>query len=375
MQRFVELKPRVNPINMTSKIVQWIEVQMRMEAASQHFGFRLVSRPLEKLYSFAIMVRDLLFRMGLIPVRSLPGFCISIGNLVVGGTGKSPLVISLCNHLIKQGHRPAVLIRGYMSGLQRGEFAVFLGGQCVDSSKGSELHADEARMISAHCEQVPVIVGSRRLRAADYFISKFGDRIQPTHWILDDGFQHRRIAREIDYVVVSSIQSFGNGCLLPRGILREPVKSLRRATKILLSNPSTDNKNRLKMELEKCGLASLGIEEVRLHGYQLNQITHLDTQTPLDKYRFAAVAGIANPERFFNDLNALGIEVHETETVRDHQRFDPELLKRMESKYTAVITTSKDYWRQPEVFKKLRIPCFVLEMNVDGALWHDLGNS
>jgi tetraacyldisaccharide 4'-kinase len=356
-------------------VALWIERQMRMDATVQHPLFKCAAGLLENIYFLLITFRNWCFRKGMCRARSLPGFCISIGNLVVGGTGKSPLVISLCNHLISQGHRPAVLIRGYMSGLRRGEFAIFIGGQCVDSSKGSELHADEARMISAHCEQVPVIVGSRRLSAADYFIKKFGDKIQPTHWILDDGFQHRQIARDVDYVVVSSVHSFGNGRLLPRGILREPVSGLRRATKVFLTNPTSGSTQKLKAVLEKYGAGGLDIEEVRLRGYQLVQMTHQDLQSPPAKHRFAAIAGIANPERFFNDLNALGIELADTETVRDHQEFDPELLKKIESKFTAVITTSKDYWRDPTAFEKLRIPCYVLEMSVDGALWSDLGKS
>ncbi len=164
---------------------------MSFETISKIWIVRLlVLVPLSFLYRIVVHVRNCMFIGGVLKIRKLPGYTISVGNIEVGGTGKTPIVVEVCKYLKSSGHFPAIVARGYKSGLSKSEFAVFENGLFVFGEADSEnIHADEAILQSSQLPNVPVIIGADRYQSCLNYLSCHDQKI--THFILDDGFQHR----------------------------------------------------------------------------------------------------------------------------------------------------------------------------------------
>lgn len=230
---------------------------------------------------------------------TLPVPVFSVGNITVGGTGKTPLVIDLVRRLEKMGRNPAVLARGYGSGAGEAN--------------------DEERLIRRRCPSVVCIADPDRTRAGQVALERFGADIL----VLDDGFQHRRLARTLDIVVVDATCPFGYGHLLPRGLLREPVQSLRRADVIVLTR--CDQVSRGTLEGLKERLAKLAPEATRLSScHRVVGVETLDGNqwngTPLGK-RGALFAGIGHPGAFLTTVREMGLEIVGTKWFPDHHRY------------------------------------------------------
>jgi tetraacyldisaccharide 4'-kinase len=352
-----------------------IEAQMRKDAAVQSPAFAFVAGILAWVYRIILLLREGLYRFGILKSVTLPGHTISVGNLVVGGTGKSPIVMSLCNFLQGEGFHPAVLSRGYESGLRRGETAVFLNGQCIESTSDAELFADEARMISFHCDGTPVIIAQDRAAGAMFWQKSSRCTAPVTHWILDDGFQHRRVARHTEIVVMSGSLPFGNFQLIPRGILREPVESLGRAHHVVVTNATASELDMLQQVMVAFDIPKLPVSSVRIKGYRLRQVSKHEFSGSIADRSIQAVVGIANPDRFINDLRALGLVIADPYIVPDHQRFNVRRLNELAKTCEIIVTTSKDFWRESKIFLDLPIPTFVLDIELAGCDWSALGLS
>ena len=209
--------------------------------------------PLEWLYRSVILLRNCLYDFHIFKIRRLPGKVISIGNIAVGGTGKSPLVKEVVKQLQGQGFHPAILTRGYKSGLRPGEWQILLNGSVAGGVDRASVRADEARMQSLALPGVHVVVGADRYAAAKIFTENFTD-VTVTHWILDDGFQHRSLHRDVDIVVVDVRSPWGR--CLPAGLFREGKGSLSRANIVVLTKAQTQNDSaRVKNEI-------LGINQI-----------------------------------------------------------------------------------------------------------------
>ena len=156
------------------------------------------------VYRVITWVRNFLYSKGWLKIHRADVPVISIGNITTGGTGKTPLVIRLCNFLRNSGSKCAILTRGY---------------------KADENYGDEPAVLAESCPGIQVVVNPDRVAGAAEAISKFGAKVL----VMDDGFQHRRLVRELDIVAIDSTVPFGYGKLLPAGLLREPVDSLKRA--------------------------------------------------------------------------------------------------------------------------------------------------
>jgi tetraacyldisaccharide 4'-kinase len=288
--------------------------------------------PLAAAYGVGVGVRNWFYDRGLAHVAHVPARVVSVGNLTVGGSGKTPTVIWLVERLLARGRRPAIVSRGYgKRGV--GTIVVGCGGRAlVDPDEGG----DEA-VLAALRVPVPVVTATRRADAARLACERFGcDTI-----VLDDGFQHRALARAADLVLVPA-GGLPTG-LLPAGPLREPRRALARAAAVLALGdddvPARPDAPRgvLTFIGRVAPVAAVVPAEGALAAHPLEA---------LPRRRVVAVAGIARPARFWRLLDRLGVEVVARLRFADHQRYGgPELAAiraALAQGAAGVVTTEKD---------------------------------
>ena len=268
--------------------------------------------PLAALYGAAVRARNELYDRRALTLSHLQGPVVSIGNLTVGGSGKTPFLILLGELLKEHSILFDVLSRGYRR--------MTTGVVPVDPQGAPREYGDEPLLIARKLG-VPVIVGEDRYAAGRLGEEKFGPRLH----LLDDGFQHRRLAREFDIVLATS--SDARDSLLPTGRLREPLSSLRRADAVVLTN-----------DMPGDGL--------RLGRQQVWRVTR-DIVAPQTKEPCLAFCGIARPQNFIAQLRAAGVMLAGTRSFRDHHRYSAEdvrqlLRLRKQHGATAFVTTEKD---------------------------------
>jgi tetraacyldisaccharide 4'-kinase len=269
--------------------------------------------PLSTIFGAGVAVRNTLYDRGIFHVRKLDRPVISIGNISVGGSGKTPFVIALGELLKQRGIAFDVLSRGY----RRNSIEI-----AVVDPNGSPAQFGDEPLLIARKLQVPVIVGADRYRAGLLAEKQF---LSTLH-LLDDGFQHRRLHRDFDIVLLPAEDQ--SGALLPLGRLREPIAALRRADAVLLPDA-------LPGALEQ----SLNVKRV-WHARRRVELSETGGQ-------LVAFCGIARPAQFFNALAALGQKIAETVIFRDHHCYaqgDIDRLLRQKSQTGAdgFITTEKD---------------------------------
>ena len=173
------------------------------------------------IYAIIIRLRNLFYDKQVFKTHHSKAVVISIGNITLGGTGKTPLVVWLCNFLHQKNPSFAVLTRGYKTKTKKSP----TGNDMPDTM------TDEPAILSENCPQVKVIINPDRVAGAVEAIKKFGAKIL----IMDDGFQHRRLARDLDIVTIDATQPFGYEKIFPAGLLREPLTSLRRADAVVIT--------------------------------------------------------------------------------------------------------------------------------------------
>ena len=301
-----------------------------------HIFFYLLSLP----YGGAVRTRNRLFDVGVLRQEKIGCPVVSVGNLTVGGTGKTPMVMLLAGLLRKWGLRPAVLSRGY-GGKSRSGVLVVSDGRSVLA--GPEEAGDEPVLIARRLRDVPVLAGPKRVITGRYALEHFDiDAI-----LLDDGFQHRYLARDLDIVLLDSRQPLGNGFVLPRGPLREYPSALERAGLIAFTRsedgaaPPVDG--RLSAILSRRPSLRTRIRPTALIGPE-------GTEQPLSVLagkRVFAFAGIAQPDSFPQTLEDLGGVIAGFRAFPDHHRYTAEDLGRIEqdaglARADVVLATEKD---------------------------------
>jgi len=285
---------------------------------------RLGLRCLEELYAFGVALRNRRFdRTG--PKTVLPIPVISVGNITAGGTGKTPLVVELLQRLTKMGFAPAVVSRGY---------------KAVPGEPN-----DEERFIERQVPGVVCLADANRIRAAEQAHREFGADVI----VLDDGFQHRRIARTIDLVVIDATCPFGYGHLLPRGLLREPPSSLQRAHVVVITRCDQVSRARLSEVTARVReLADSAVVARCVH--RVTGIERLDgTPAPIELAGKRAVlfAAIGRPEAFATTVRSLGVEIAGVRWWPDHHRYtqrDVSTLTQVGKfpQHDMLLTTEKD---------------------------------
>ena len=289
-------------------------------------------------------------RMAALRRRKLPVYVISVGNLVVGGTGKTPLSLELAKHLQNLGWKPAILSRGYKR-KEAGPAKVLLKGE---SSEAVLEFGDEPVLMAHRVKPVPVWVGKDRWAAGKLAIENDDADIL----ILDDGFQHLALERNLDLVLLDALKPLGNGALLPLGPLREPPEHLGRADAVVLTradNPERTVNTRSRISEWLSGKPVFSCTH-RLTGLRAG----IDGQrVPLEVLRgenVVAFAGIARPEGFFHLLQQAGIVLSRCLAFPDHhpyQAADLLMLRKAmaEDDTPFLITTEKDMVRLSPQFQ------------------------
>jgi tetraacyldisaccharide 4'-kinase len=269
--------------------------------------------PLSALFRCLVAMRRLLYRISLLPGYHLPVPVIVVGNLTVGGAGKTPLVLWLVEFLRAQGYRPGIISRGYGSRARR--------PQSVTASSDPALAGDEPVLLARRA-QCPVWIGARR---ADVARALLKARPDCNILISDDGLQHYALLRDVEIVVVDGQRRFGNGHLLPAGPLREPVSRMKLADAVVVNG----------------GDIAPGEYAMRLTGTNFRRLREPANATAADfsGKRLHAVAGIGHPPRFFAYLRQLGLEVIE-HAFPDHHAYQPHELQFDNA--DAILMTEKD---------------------------------
>lgn len=294
------------------------------------------------LYGTAVTLRRWFYQTGWIKARRLPARVISVGNLTVGGTGKTPMVIAVAQRLKEKGYKPAVLSRGY-GGKAGKRVTVASDGQQI--YEGPAMVGEEPVLIAKRLPGIPVLVGSDRYRTGGYAFQKWGTDLM----VLDDGFQYRGIEKDFNMVLVDATNPFGNGHLLPKGILREPIESLKFADGIVLTKVNLVP-DVVGLSKRIRGIAGpVPIFHAVLAPTQLIRWT-TGAQSPLKNLaekKVVCFSGIGNPITFRRLLEQLGAIVSKELVFKDHHVYtsgdeDKIGLAVKEAGSDLVITTEKD---------------------------------
>src|SRR3954470_2591539 len=328
---------------------------------------RFILLVLSKVFAVAVKIRRVLYNLRILRDSTLGVQVIAIGNLTVGGTGKTPVVEKFARELQNQGRTVAILSRGYRSKpppftrrfinkllLQDDKTPPRVVSDGKSLLLDSETAGDEPYMLASNLKDVIVLVDKDRVKAGRYAIEKFGcDTL-----LLDDGFQYWKLAgRRRDIVLIDCQQPFGNEKLLPRGTLREPPSHLARASTIFITK-SDGNTGLLRARIAKHN-PSAGIIEC-IHAPLYFEDVFTGERHGLDflkGQKVASLSGIAQPESFEQSLVKLGAELVYSKRFADHHRFtQQEVLNAMnrskKRNADAVITTQKDAVRFPKIDRR-----------------------
>jgi tetraacyldisaccharide 4'-kinase len=250
---------------------------------------------------------------------------ISIGNITWGGNGKTPIVIALLKLLIKNNLNPVVLTRGYCRKTRK-PILLYNGASNTNVLDSG----DEPLLIARSVPHANVIVGANRYKNA----LKFRNKLQPDIYILDDGFQHWNIYRNMDIVCLNAFKPFGNGCLIPSGPLREPPKSLKRAKIIIITNSDmitdVELSNLKQLIMTLCRNEPIITYYGNIKYKQINLCTDFDFNLlRSSNTKNYALSGIGFPEGFYNSIKRSGIKLESSIRLRDHCYFNRNILNKI----------------------------------------------
>lgn len=308
------------------------------------------------VYALVQRLRAALFRTGLLTARRLPLPVVSIGNITVGGTGKTPVVAYIAHLLMEQGYRVAVLSRGYGGSLE-GNSAVVSDGRKIFLR--AEECGDEPYLLASTIPGLAVVIGADRYRAGCLAI----EQLKTDIFLLDDGFQHLRLQRDLNILLLDYRKPFGNGWTLPAGLLREPPSAVQRADMVIRTRcpagtaaPSLAGKPTLASRHELA-------DAVPFSGGGPVPLSSLRGS------RVLAFAGIAEPECFFEGLRTQGIEPARTIAFPDHASYSGDHIStiarsRGESGASLLLTTEKDGVKLQGLPEDLAAVLFVVRLKL-----------
>ncbi len=292
-------------------------------------------------YRFATCGRTWLYEQGWLRRRRLPCPVVSVGNLTVGGTGKTPVTMWVAQKLMEQGKKTGILSRGYRRN-SRQEFLLVSDGKSVLA--GPHEAGDEPYLMARRCPGVVVAVGADRYRLGRWVL----ERMPIDCFVLDDGFQHLGLDRDVNLLLVDSSDSAGMKELLPVGRLREPLSAAERASEIILTRVEDHVVSTRVLDPIETAVSSV-ITPISTR-FKAKNLLGASESMPLSdvrEKRALIFSGIGNPDQFRRTVNALGVRVVEELVFQDHEAYGPsrirEISRRLEqSQPDCVLTTEKD---------------------------------
>lgn len=328
---------------------------------------RMVATVIAWSYDKLTALRNILFDSGVLKVHQLSCPVISVGNLAMGGTGKTPMVIWLARFLSEEGWRVGIVSRGY-KGEETGKVLVVSDG--INVLVGSDISGDEPQLLARCLPGVPVLCSTKRALAGKAAVEQFRCEVV----ILDDGFQHRFVARDLDIVMLDSRYPFGNGFLFPRGILREQTKALTRAQVLVLSrfDGSKKAEHSQRSLVGQCPdktVVTAAHRATRLFGASTQRELPLSS---VKNKRLGAFAGIGRPDDFFRTVRDLGADLVHSTALPDHYPLTVDLLASLVEEASAKqpelwLTTEKDWVRLPsDLPDSMELLILAVEIDLDG---------
>ncbi|KAA0892029.1 tetraacyldisaccharide 4'-kinase [Oryzomonas rubra] len=321
-------------MDLTSSSTYWRSVATGTRKGLAGRLLVLALSPVALLYACIQIIRSTLYGKQILTVKRLPRPVISVGNITVGGTGKTPATAFIARLLIARGLKVAVLSRGY-GGSMEGQTAIVADGDATRLDAGQ--CGDEPYLLAATVPGLMVVMGADRQRAGLLAM----EQLSPDIFLLDDGFQHLRLQRDLNILLVDCAHPFGNGWTLPAGLLREPISAVQRADLIihtrcplgfspapLAGKPACSARHRLGAALPLSGGPLVSFDALR-------------------GTKVLAFAGIGEPDPFFEELRTLGLDVVRTIPFPDHAAYTPAQLAGLGEAFRGcgaeyAVTTEKD---------------------------------
>ncbi len=339
----------------------------------------LVLKQLSRIYRAVVQLRLFLYNKGILRHHMLGCQVISVGNVTVGGTGKTPVVEAFARELAHEGRRVAILSRGYrkqeppwfqrlidrvtLRELRRPPRVVSDGRELL---LNSAMSGDEPYMLASNLPNVTVLVDKNRVKSGRYAIRTLGcDTL-----VLDDGFQYMALKSRIQIVLVDKTNPFGNGNVLPRGLLREPVKNIKRASFLFITKSDGRDSSELRAQLRALNPKAEIVECHHCARYLKNLFTEEIKELEFLKGRTVTViSGIAVPHGFERELEQRGASIVDNNRFADHHRYSQQEIidivnKSKEIGAEAIITTEKDAVRFPKLDRR-DVPIYFLRVDIE----------
>ena len=332
-------KKRIRRIEMNP--INWSRIHERKEGNAFSFLLSMLS----VVYGLAVQLRLIAYKVGLLRSRSLQAYVVSVGNLTVGGTGKTPCVAMLAAWASENRFKSAILSRGYRGRRSSDSHVVSNGAEVLASVEDA---GDEPVLLARKVSSVPVVIGKKRHAAGTVAIAQF----EPELLLLDDGYQHLSLQRDLNILLIDAKRRFGNGFLLPRGPLREPLTQIKRADLIVIT---------------KCTAATAGDDAVDLLRRDFPEKLIFRSALLPDQVKFPLTgkifppdflsgkrvivfAGLAHPHDFLDMVESLGAQVIHHEGFPDHHTFTQgeiaaHVSRKKRSDVDFLVTTEKDWVR------------------------------
>jgi tetraacyldisaccharide 4'-kinase len=364
---------------MTKRSNERLEQKLLKVIAKETLGRRAACvrgflKMLSWIFGSLVQLRLLLHKHRIIRASTLGCQVISVGNVTVGGTGKTPIVETFARSLQQKGRKVAILSRGYKSRktplwekiLKKEERLPRVVSDGDRLLLNSDLAGDEPYMLASNLPEIVVLVDKDRVKSGKYAIKNFGcDTL-----VLDDGFQYLKLQHRLDIVLVDYTNPFGYNRVLPRGLLREPKRNLKRAGFIFITKCPPEGAPELKAKLRELN-PHAEISECR-HSPKYLENLYTREQIGLEflqGMKISAVSGIAVPESFENGLRKLGAEIVHSARYSDHHRYtQQEIIETINSAAEAgaevIVTTEKDAVRFP-LLDRCDLPVIFLRVEIE----------
>lgn len=292
------------------------------------------------VYGFVSRLRVFLYKTGLLPKKRVNAHVVSIGNITTGGTGKTPITIYLAEQWQKNGQSVGIVSRGYGRKKQNTIVLVSDGKHPLVSA---DTVGDEPYLMAERLNGIPIVVSADRFSGCQMLISQFGVDVI----LLDDGFQHMKLHRDLNLLLIDATKPFGNGHLLPRGSLRETLSEIKRADHVILTR--TDDRLSIDKIIQKIKPFQESILQSRFEASALIDLSNNKVLPPeiLAKEGVLPFCGIGNPEAFITQLKNLGASIESPVIFEDHHAYQEKDLIEIahaakKNEITYIVTTEKD---------------------------------